>query len=106
MNRKCKVSVLELRVAFVFLSYYILNHQKDVEVALHGKFTSIDYFNKDNYDLYVPRLVAYDKKRVYLQPTSEEDVKKYTLTSTVQCSLSHRNNTPGKRFFSVAHPLY
>uniref|UniRef100_A0AAR5PS10 B-block binding subunit of TFIIIC domain-containing protein n=1 Tax=Dendroctonus ponderosae TaxID=77166 RepID=A0AAR5PS10_DENPD len=94
LNRKSKVSIQELRVAFVFLGYYILNNQKDVEVALHGKFTSIDYFNKDNYDFYTPRLVACAKKPLYVQPTSEEDIKKYTLTSTILCSLSHRNDTP------------
>ncbi|XP_048521695.1 general transcription factor 3C polypeptide 1 [Dendroctonus ponderosae] len=94
LNRKSRVSIQELRVAFVFLGYYILNNQKDVEVALHGKFTSIDYFNKTNYDFYTPRLVACAKKPLYVQPTSEEDIKKYTLTSTILCSLSHRNDTP------------
>ncbi|CAG9770226.1 unnamed protein product [Ceutorhynchus assimilis] len=92
-QRKYKLSEIELQNAFVFLAYYFVTHRKEVEVALHGRNISIDYFNKENFDYYKENIEPFNTKlRLYLTPENEADIRQCTLTSTVHAALTHKKD--------------
>lgn len=96
-SNKSVLSESELKAAFVFLAYYFVKNQKEVEVALHGSYTTLDYFNDLNRTVYEDKIEPfYEKKLIFDSPTCEADVNKNTLKNTIICALGHRGTESGK----------
>lgn len=74
-----------------------MTHRKEVEVSLHGRNTSTDYFNSENLDFFKDNIEPFEKKdRFYSEPECEADIRKSALKNTIQSALSHKNDKPGK----------
>lgn len=100
-SQKSVLSDSELKAAFLFLAYYFVKNQKEVEVALHGRYTNLDYFNKVNKEVYENKIESfYQKKVIFEMPRCEADVVKNTLKNTIICALGHRGTKSGKYLFS------
>lgn len=74
-----------------------MTHRKEVEVSLHGRNTSTDYFNDENLDFFKDNIEPFEKNnKFHSEPECEADIRKSVLKNTIQSALSHKNEKPGK----------
>ncbi|XP_066261797.1 general transcription factor 3C polypeptide 1 [Euwallacea similis] len=91
---KVTIREQELQSAFVFISSYFITHQKEVELALHGRYSHLDFFSESNRGAYASIIQPYEEKlRVYENPSNLAEVTRDTLLSTVVCALSQKGGT-------------
>lgn len=75
-------------------------------MALHGSYTTLDYFNDLNRTVYEQKIEPfYQKQPIFHLPTCEADVTKNTLKNTIICALGHRGTKSGKLFIFTVNVL-